>query len=32
MHRSVMTGTMDPLHNKSWLKDPNDSMESYLEN
>ena len=31
-HRSVMTGTMAPLHHTSWVKELNDSMESYLEN
>ena len=31
-HRSVMTGTMAPLHHTSWLKELNDSMESYLKN
>ena len=31
-HRSVMTGTMAPLHHTSWVKELNDSMESYLKN
>ena len=31
-HRSVMTGTMAPLHHTSWVKELNDTMESYLKN
>jgi len=31
-HKSVMTGTMAPLHHTPWVEELNDSMESYLKN
>jgi len=31
-HKSVMTGTMAPLHHTRWVDELNDSMESYLKN
>ena len=30
-YRSLMTGTMAPLHHTPWLQALDDSMESYLE-
>ncbi|TIW39561.1 MAG: NAD(P)/FAD-dependent oxidoreductase, partial [Mesorhizobium sp.] len=30
-YRSLMTGTMAPLHHTPWLQAMDDSMESYLE-
>ena len=29
-HRSLMTGTMAPVHHTPWLKALDDSMECYL--
>ena len=31
-HKSVMTGTMAPLHHTPWVEELNDSMQSYLKN
>ena len=31
-YRSLMTGTMQPLHHTKWADDMDDSMESYLRN
>jgi len=31
-HKSVMTGTMAPLHHTRWVDELNDSMVSYLKN
>ncbi|TGV76352.1 NAD(P)/FAD-dependent oxidoreductase, partial [Mesorhizobium sp. M00.F.Ca.ET.149.01.1.1] len=30
-YRSLMTGTMAPVHHTPWLQALDDSMESYLE-
>ncbi len=31
-HRSVLTGTMAPLHHTPWIKAMDDSMSSFLNN
>ena len=31
-HKSVMTGTMAPIHHTKWEHALDDTMESYLEN
>ena len=31
-YRSVMTGTMAPIHHTPWVDAMDDSMESYLRN